>query len=421
MFLALAVTAATTVFAAENDWKMFDRRLGMFIHWGCYSVGEWHCQELWRRNLSRADYEKRFAPNFNAAKFNADEFVAVAKSAGAEYIVFTSKHHDGFCMWDTKTTDYKITNTPTKRDVIKELAEACRRGGIRLGFYYSNPDWHCSFSNNPKSSHQLPMQPGDKPDMEKYIAYVKAQVTELLSNYGDICCWFWDIPTNIDRPEMDELVRRLQPGIMINDRGWGNKKTADYSTPERDYAWAGGNKYIECCDATGVQSWGYRRNEDYHTHGYFTRNIDSYLATGANYLLNVGPKPDGTIPDEAKAIMAKVGSWMARVRESYRGVENAPELVGKVTHGEKRTITRRGKTLYVHFPKGIEADGLSLAPIKDLPKKAVLLNTGRELSCEVTDFPWSSKPGSAAETYLHVRGIPADDLANECVVIRLEY
>ena len=126
----LAVAAFTSAFAAEK-WSMFDRRLGMFVHWGIYSVGEWHEQEHLRRRMSRADYEK-FADRFAAEKFNADDFVEVAKSAGAEYIVFTSKHHDGFCMWDTATTDYKVTNTPARRDVIGELADACRRKGVKL-------------------------------------------------------------------------------------------------------------------------------------------------------------------------------------------------------------------------------------------------------------------------------------------------
>jgi alpha-L-fucosidase len=108
---------------------------------------------------------------------------------------------------------------------------------VKLGLYYSNPDWHHPNALNPKSSHQMPAQPGDSPDMDKYEEYVKAQVTELLTNYGEIVCFFWDISTKICRPEMDALVRRLQPGIMINDRGWENKTTCDYSTPERDWKW----------------------------------------------------------------------------------------------------------------------------------------------------------------------------------------
>lgn len=398
-------------------WKMFERRLGMFVHWGIYSVGEWHEQEQMRRGINRADYAK-FMERFTAEKFCADDFVDVAESAGAEYIVITAKHHDGFCMWDTATTDYKVTNTPARRDVIKELAEACRRRGMKLGFYYSNPDWHHPNAYNEKSTHQIPPQPGDVPGMEKYIAYVKAQVTELLTNYGEIVCFFWDIPTNIDLPEMDALVRRLQPGIMVNDRGWGNKATCDYSTPERDYKWdAPGERHVEACDSVGVQSWGYRAGEDYHTHGYLTRKIDQFLSTGANFLLNVGPKADGTIPEESRRQMADVGKWYAKVRDSYRGVETVCDLKLKIA--PDAVVTRRGNTLFVHFPKGLDATGLDMNPLVALPNKVTLMNTGKTLNARVELMPWNA--GKVNRDTLHVWGIPADDLANECIVIRFEF
>lgn len=418
-FARFVLTAfAALVFAAPavaDGWKMFDRRLGMFVHWGIYSVGEWHCQQQYRRGMDRAEYEK-FAGRFTAERFNADAFVDVAESAGAEYIVFTSKHHDGFCMWDTATTDYKVTNTPARRDIIAELAAACRRRGMKLGFYYSNPDWHHPNAYNGKSTHQIKPVPGDSPDMERYIAYVKAQVTELLTKYGEIVCFFWDIPTGIDRPEMDALVRSLQPGIMVNDRGWGNKAVCDYSTPERNYKWdAAGGRNIEACDSVGVQSWGYRSNEDYHTIGYLTRRIDRFLSTGANFLLNVGPKADGTIPDEAKRIMADVGKWYRKVRDSYRGAVTVP---GAVKRGQV-IATRCGDTLFLHFPDGLDAIGLDCAPLDVLPQKATVMNTGAELKARVELMPWNA-PGSKAET-LHVWGIPADGLANESIVLRLDF
>ena len=417
MLSANGVVVDGKVCRETGRWNMFERRLGMFVHWGIYSVGEWHEQEHLRKGMSRADYEK-FAGRLTAEKFNADDFVAVAKSAGAEYIVFTSKHHDGFCMWDTATTDYKVTNTPAKRDIIGELAAACRRNGVKLGFYYSNPDWHHPNAHNEKSTHQIPMEPGDVPDMDKYMAYVKAQVTELLTKYGEIACFFWDIPTNIDRPEMDALVRRLQPGIMVNDRGWGNKATCDYSTPERDYKWDLSNgRHIESCDSVGVQSWGYRADEDYHTHGYLTRNIDRYLSTGANFLLNVGPKADGTIPDEARAIMADVGKWYGKVRDSFRNVKTVTDL--KLAIAPNAVVTRRDDTLFVHFPTGLDATGLDLRPLTVMPERATLLNTGKALNARVEFMPWNA--GRFDRETLHVWGIPADDLANECVVIRLDF
>lgn len=412
-----AFAADRSAFSAGNDaeWKLFNRRLGMFIHWGIYSVDEWHCQQQWRRFMTRADYVK-LADRFDARNFSADAFVDLAESLGAEYIIFTAKHHDGFCMWDTAATDYKVTNTPAKRDIIGELAEACRRRGMKLSFYYSNPDWHHPNANNPKSSHQFPLQPGDRPDIEKYIAYVKTQVTELLTRYGKIESFFWDIPTRLDRPDMDELVRKLQPGILINDRGWGNKATCDFSTPERNYKWdVSCGRFIEANDSVGVQSWGYRRNEDYHTHGYLTRKIDSYLSTGANFVLNAGPKADGTIPAETRAIMEKVGKWYSRVRDSYRDVETVPGLV-KLNNA---VVTRRGDTMFVHFPKGLDANGVDLVPFNLLPEKAVVMNTGAPLGTKVELMPWNA-PQTNIET-LHVWGIPADELANESIVLQLDF
>jgi alpha-L-fucosidase len=396
---------------------MFERRLGMFVHWGIYSVGEWHEQEEMRRGMSRADYEKR-AGRFTAEKFDADALVDVAESAGAEYIVFTAKHHDGFCMWDTKTTDFKVTNTPAKRDVLAELAAACCRRGMKLGLYYSNPDWHHPNAHNEKSSHQIPVQPGDEPDMAKYAEYVKSQVTELLSNYGEIVCFFWDIPTKIGRPEMDALVRSLQPGIMVNNRGWGNEGTSDYSTPERSYA-AGGSdgRHVEACDSVGAQSWGYRADEDYRTLRYLTGRIDVFLASGANFLLNVGPKPDGTVPDEAKAIMVKVGKWHKKVRDSFSDVVTVPGL--NLDSVPDAIVTRRGDALFVHFPKGLDASGVDLRPLDAMPEKVVLLNTGKTLKAKVELMPSNAK-GYGRET-LHVSGIPADELDGECVVLRLDF
>ena len=417
LIATLLISVSTGALASFKDGHgMFNRRLGMFIHWGIYSVGEWHCQELWRKRLARVDYEK-YKDRFAAEKFDADRFVDVAESAGATYIVITTKHHDGFCMWNTKTTDYNVMNTPAGRDIIGEVAEACHRRGMGIGFYFSNPDWHAPFANNAKSSHQIPLQLGDKPDEAKYIAYVKAQVKELCSNYGKLCCFFWDIPSRIELPEMDEMVRALQPGILIDDRGWGNKATCDYSTPERDYKWdQPAGKKVEACDAVGVQSWGYRKDEDYHTHGYLTRKIDAFLSTGANFLLNVGPKSDGTIPDESRAIMARVGAWYRSVQESFSDVTTVPGLVKSKANA---VVTRRGDTLYVHFPKGLEASGLDLAPLDVAPQRATLLNDGRELKARTELFPWNG-PKSDRPT-LHVWGIPADAYANECMVLKLEY
>lgn len=411
---------------------LFNRRLGMFVHWGVYSVGGYHEQTMWMKDMSRPEYQ-RYVDEFTAERFDANRLVDVAESAGAEYIVITAKHHDGFCMWDTATTDFCAPKSPAKRDLIGEVATACHRRGMGLGFYYSNPDWHCPFSNNPKSTHQLRMQPGDVSDLERYAAYEKDQIRELLTKYGDVCCWFWDIPTGVRRPEMDELVRSLQAGILINDRGWelDYHIGGDYSTPERDFNQGGVfTNLIEACNSVGRQSWGYRANEDYHTVGSLTRGIDGFLASGGNYLLNVGPKSDGTLSGEAVRAMARVGDWYRRVRESFHDVKSIPRLMRSIRNSPFKWVkdhdeyadyflTRRGDVLYVHFPNGLNETGVDLAPLAVKPIRSVLLNTGDVLRSEVDMLPCNRFFYDKAS--LHVWGIPADDLVNECVVLKLEF
>ena len=407
-----AVAQTTPPAQLFKDGKgLFNRRIGLFVHWGIYAVDGYHEQQRWRQRMSRADYAKRVA-GFTAEKFDADALVRAAESAGAEYIVFTTKHHDGFCMWDTRMTDFKVTKSPCGRDLLKELAEACRRRGMKLGLYYSNPDWNHpnGYIEALKDDHQIPPEPGDEPDLEKYVAYVKAQIRELMTNYGDICCLFWDIPPHVERPDMNALARELQPGILIDDRGWGG--TGDYTTPERDYradtqaAFAG---RVEACNSVGSQSWGYRIDEDYHTGGDLTRSIDRYLSRGGNFLLNVGPKADGTLTPQATRLLAEVGRWYAKVKESYRDVET----VTKAVRDPSCIVTRRGETTYFHFCKGLDATGVDLKPLREDPASVVLLNTGKPLPHRVETLPrnWQSGPS------LHVWDIPADELANESVVI----
>ena len=293
----------------DNDrrWRLFERRLGMFVHWGIYSVGGVHEQEWMRRGMAKADYE-RYAERFGGERFDPDAWIDAAESFGAEYIVLTAKHHDGFCMWDTATTDWCVRRTPFGRDAVGELAAACRRRGMRLGLYYSNPDWHHPNAFNPRSTHQLPApNPGDVPDMAKYRACVKAQIGELLTRYGEIVCLFWDIPPHIEDPEMNALARRLQPGIMINNRGWSDD--GDYSTPERGEGDQGSApaRFTEVCDSLDADNWGYNANARWHTPEYLAGTIAAARAKGWNVLLNVGPRPDGTIPAEALALLSRVG------------------------------------------------------------------------------------------------------------------
>ncbi len=210
-------------------------------------------------------------------------------------------------MWNTALTDWNVMHTPCRSDIVGELAAACRRRGMRFGLYYSNPDWHHPNAFNPLSTHQLAApNPGDMPDMDKYRAYVKVQIGELLTHYGEIVCLFWDIPPHIVDPEMNALARRLQPEIMINNRGWSDD--GDYSTPERGEGDQGSApaRFTEVCDSLDAKSWGYNRNAEWHTPQYLNDAIANARAKDWNFLLNVGPKPDGTIPDEALTLLSTI-------------------------------------------------------------------------------------------------------------------
>ena len=218
------------------------------------------------------DYEG-LVKKFNPTKYNAEKWVRKAKKAGVEYICFTTKHHDGFCMWDTKYTDYKITNTPYGKDILnnkqtKKLIDKLAIMGMIVHVemeYYSNPDWNYPKGYNPNTSHQWYAVNKDAPDLDNYREYIKNQITELLTNYGKIYTFFWDIPPCVEDKSLNELVRKLQPGIHINDRGWD---TGDFSTPEREYQSSDGKRFTrmtEACNSVGEQSWGYRKNEDFYS------------------------------------------------------------------------------------------------------------------------------------------------------------
>ena len=388
------------------------KRFGMFVHWGPYAIEEWHEQIRMRQGISRSDYA-RMAAGFDPKKYDPEAWVRVAKEAGMEYICFTTKHHDGFCMWNTAQTDFNIVKT-SGRDVLAELAEACRRHGLALSLYYSIPDWNHPCGYNPLSTHQCTPEEGDTPDSEAYREYVRAQVKELLTGYGPIYTWFWDIPPKIDDPSMNEYVRSLQPDILINDRGWSE---GDFSTPERSVP--DGDmflRYTEACQSVGAQSWGYRAGEDWFTPAFLAQSIDKILLMGGSYLLNVGPDKDGVIPEKAVQIVQKTGKWYCSVKEAF-GMDVCPSAALQT---DAVWTSCRENTWYLHTKKPLPSSGLSLAPWNTLPKEAVLLNTGEHVECVVETYPvdYTGTFGVNRPAALHLRGLPESDMP---LVIRLTF
>jgi alpha-L-fucosidase len=410
-------------FKDERD-CFFERRFGLFVHWGLYSVPAWHEQLLWRGKAKRKDYEQ-LIHEFDPLNFDPDKWIDLAEEAGMQYICFTTKHHDGFCMWDTDYTDYKITNTPYGKDVLDLLAEACQRRNFHLSLYYSCPDWHHpNYPNIGRDHEMFGPRKGDEHDIEKYYDYVRKQVYELCTKYGKIYQFFWDV--NVAQyydPSINEMIRSLQPGILINDRGPGK---GDYNTPERHVPQGKQfNTPTEACQALGRESWGFKVDEDYYSHKHIMQSIDKILAMGGNYLLNVGPKADGTIPEENVKALKTIGNWYKSIKEAFEGTYPASDLVANEAistdfskiERDDVLITKKDNTLYVHLYKDPQANSVILRPLDIMPDKATLLNDGRELEArvDITPWLWKEKP------YLRIRNLPVNEFTDSVMIIKLEF
>lgn len=397
-----------------------ENKFGMFIHWGIYALTGLHEQAIARYDLDREYYEN-LKNSFDPVDYDPEKWVLLAKKAGMKYICITAKHHDGFCMWDTKYTDYNIMNTPYGKDVLKMLADACKKHGMLLSLYYSNPDWHYEYGYNPNSSHQWKSVQTERVDTEKYREFVKNQVTELLTNYGPIYTFFWDIPPKIEDPSLNELVRKLQPGIFINDRGWDK---GDFSTPEREYQATEGvsfTRMTEACNSVGQQSWGYRANEDFYTKRHLCCSIDRIMSMGGSYLLNVGPNAKGVIDEKYTEKLMAVGDWYNRMEGCLECAET-DTFVYEPRHNKCIATKKNGKT-YMHFYNGIFSESVALKNYPSLPKKVRLMNNGSDLPFSIEPLPefFDGKTGKAEVPFLHIYGIPADEFVSEPIVLEIEW
>jgi alpha-L-fucosidase len=381
----------------ENRMKWWrDARFGMFIHWGVYSVpaGTYKGQKInrigeWIMNRGKipvTDYQA-FAKEFNPVLYNPDEWVRMAKDAGMKYIVITAKHHDGFAMFKSNASKWNIADaTPYGKDVLKPLAAACKKYGIRLGFYYSQAqDW-----NNPggAASRKVASEGWANPDSAKIDAYTAAhnghwdpaqetktmsqyindvavpQVKELLTNYGDVAVLWWDTPTGMtdEYAEKFESLLKQQPMIITNDRLKRPNFPGDYKTPEQripNLSELDGKDWETCM--TMNETWGYKSYaNNWKTVETLVRNLIDIASKGGNYLLNVGPKSDGTFPQESINILKGMGEWMKVNSESIYGTTAspfAPVSWGRITKKESKGNT----ILYLHvfdWPK----DGKLITP-----------------------------------------------------------
>ncbi len=397
--------AAAPETPAQKDQRMQwwrDARFGMFIHWGLYAVpageyqgrrskeiGEWIMS--WA-NIPRADYEK-FTARFNPVKFDAARWVAIAKGAGMKYIVITSKHHDGFAMFDSAVSEYDIVDrTPYGKDPMASLAAEAKKAGLKFCFYYSIMDWHhpSQYVDEPgkdrtAGNHQNKMLPGQKP---VYVKYMKAQLKELITKYDPAVLWFdgeWvDWWTEEDGQDLYDYVRSLKPDIIVNNRvGKGRKGMEGLNKNDRTYVGDFGTpeQQIPANGITGVDwescmtmndTWGYKSYDtNWKSTGTIVRNLIDIASKGGNYLLNVGPTAEGVIPPASVERLAGVGRWMDVNGEAIYGTTASP-FAEQLPFGR---VTRKGSRLYVSIFDWPATHTLTLPSWGASPGKAWLLAT----------------------------------------------
>lgn len=319
--------------AFQND------RFGLFVHWGVYSLlgkGEWVME---RDKLPISEYEK-LPSRFNPTEFDAEGWVKLARAAGMKYLTITAKHHDGFCMFDSKLTGYDIVDaTPYAKDPLKALADACHKNGVKLYFYYSLLDWHHpDYFPLGRTGHHAGREL--KGDWSKYVAYYQGQIRELCTNYGPIGgVWFdgwWDAPTAAwDLEGTYKLIHELQPGALVgNNHHVAPKPGEDFQMFERDLPGAntaGFNKAgvasglpLESCDTIN-ESWGYNATDTrFKSAEELIRRLVGAAGRGSNLLLNVGPRPDGTLSAEFVDRLKAVGQWLETHGDTIYGTRRGP-------------------------------------------------------------------------------------------------
>ena len=340
-----------------------DSRFGVFIHWGIYSMfaqGEWYLQNA---GLDHREYAKA-ADAFYPHRFNAKEWVSTIKAAGAKYICFTTRHHDSFSMWDTEQSEYNIVDaTPFKRDVLRELAKECRKQGIRLHLYYSHADWARDEYPRGRTAKTVTGRDSTRINWSEYYGFMNRQITELLTNYGEIgAIWFdgwWDhdedaTPFDWQLDEQYALVHRLQPSCLVaNNHHQVPFEGEDIQIFERDLP--GENEYglsgqaisrlpLETCQTMNGM-WGYKViDQNYKSVETLIQYLVTAAGKGANLLLNVGPQPNGELPAAAVERLKAMGEWLSQNGETIYATE-----AGDIKPQPWGVTTRKGDRLFVHI------------------------------------------------------------------------
>jgi alpha-L-fucosidase len=383
-------------------------KFGMFIHWGLYSVIGQHEWAKEVEGIPILQYEllaKQFKPKPNAAR----DWAKLAKAAGQKYMVMTTKHHEGFCHWDTKLTDYCAPKQGPGRDLVREFVEAARAEGLRVGFYYSLMDWHHPDGATCKT---------DLAARKRFVEYTHGLIRELMTNYGKIDVLWYDVDWPLtaaqwESERMNKMVFELQPEIIVNDR---NGLEGDFGTPEQEIRAAKSGRAWESC-MTLNDSWGFNRGDDgWKTPKVIASNLAECARGGGNYLLNIGPKPDGSIPEESVKVLEAVGKWLDTNGKAIYGTER-----GDFSWNSNAQYTRRGNTLYIHqqyWPGHSPAAEaltffqpevvIAIGGLKAKAKSARLLKTGEAV--QFTQDEWT----------LRLTGLPIQAPDQPATVIEVE-
>ena len=384
-----------------------DARFGLFIHWGPVSLKG--TEIGWSRGGERRGYRGKgtqvpvevydnLYKQFNPTRFNADQWVAMAKAAGMKYMVFTSRHHDGFSMFDTKADDYRITSpdSPFRRDVVKELADACHRAGLRFGVYYSQPNWHHPDAFTDRHTN--------------YLTYLKTQVRELLTNYGTMDIFWFDglgkKAEEYDGEAVNKMIRELQPRIIINNR---NGLPEDHDTPEQRIGKFQNDRPWESC-ITICRQWAWKPEDKMKSLTECLETLIRCAGGDGNLLFNVGPMPDGRIEPRQVRRLEEMGEWLKKHGETIYGTRGGP---WKPT--QTLASTRKGNTVYVHL-LGYHGKTVTLP---NIPRKIVassvltggtgqVIQAGKRISIRIDALP-SSPPANGAAALMSPSAPPQID------------
>ena len=402
----------------SEKWKwFFAEKYGLFIHWGPYSMYGHGEQVLFRDHLDQVEYEKR-ACEWNPTEYDAKHWAEIAKKSGFKYACLTTRHHDGYCLFDTKYTDYSSAKQAPKRDFVREYVDAFREAGLKVGLYYSWLDWRIpAYYLGPER---------DPEGWESMKQYIYNQVEELMTNYGKIDYFWFDglwprDGFDIDSDNVVKMMRRYQPGIIVNNRlgynpehinenhkdggigAGGAENLGDFSTPEHEIVASG--RLWESCQVSTWRLWGYTNGERWRNSDYLLDMLCESVEKGGNMILNVGPDKDGKLPAEFEERALEIGKWLEKHGEVLFDVDGS-DLTEFITRG-RQTIKGNNLYLIIRFWDG--EPQMRLADIVSEVQKVTLLTTGEELPFEQRD------------EVLYINNLPHESPDKLFPVIKIEF